>query len=104
MREALLVPDWPAPPHVRALVTTRRMPGNSQLPYDSFNLGLRSGEDESIVHANRDLLVRALALPTTPRWLHQVHGNRSLRLTEEIIAGEPEADAAFTSQAGIVLT
>jgi YfiH family protein len=103
MREAALVPDWPAPPHVRALVTTRRMPGNSQPPYDAFNLGLRSGEDESVVQANRELLARAFALPATPRWLHQVHGNRSLRLTEEVIAGEPEADAAFTSQLGIVL-
>jgi len=103
MREAALVPDWPAPPGVHALVTTRRMPGNSPPPYDAFNLGLRSGEDESVVRANRNLLARAFALPSDPRWLHQVHGNRSLRLTEEIIAGEPEADATFTSQAGIVL-
>jgi len=103
MRDAGLVPDWPAPPHVHAMVTTRRMPGNSQPPYDAFNLGLRSGEGESVVRANRDLLVRAFALPAGPRWLHQVHGNRSLRLTEEIIEGEPEADAAFTSQRGIVL-
>jgi YfiH family protein len=88
---------------VRALVTTRQMPGNSRPPYDAFNLGLRSGEDESIVRANRELLVRSFALPSTPRWLHQVHGNRSLRLTEEVLAGEPEADAAFTTQAGIVL-
>ena len=103
MREAALAPDWPAPARVRALVTTRRMAGRSQPPFDAFNLGLRSGEDERIVRANRDLLERAFALPAAPRWLHQVHGNRSLRLTEEVVAGEPEADAAFTSQPGIVL-
>ena len=100
---AHLLPSWPAPLRVRALVTTRRLPGNSQPPYDAFNLGLRSGEDEGIVRANRALLERSLALPAPPRWLHQVHGTRSLRLTEEIPAGEPEADAAFTSQSGIVL-
>jgi len=98
-----VVADWPASVRVRTLVTTRRIPGNSKPPYDAFNLGLRSGEDQRVVFANRELLARAFALPATPRWLHQVHGNRSLRLTEEIIVGEPEADAAFTSQAGIVL-
>lgn len=103
MTEDVLVPNWPAPPHVHTLVTTRRMPGNSQPPYAAFNLGLRSGEAEGIVLANRELLARAFALPAAPRWLHQVHGNRSLRLTEEVIAGEPEADAAFTAQSGIVL-
>lgn len=101
--EAWVTPDWPAPACVRALTTTRHLPGNSQPPYAAFNLGLRSGEDVGVVSANRALLMRALQLPAQPRWLHQVHGNRSLRLSEEVIAGEPEADAAFTSQRGIVL-
>lgn len=100
---AVIVPDWPAPPSVHAVVTTRAMPGNSQPPFDSFNLGLRSGEDESIVRANRALLERALRLPSPPRWLHQIHGNRSLRVTEEIFDGEQQADAVFTTQPGIVL-
>lgn len=103
MTEQALVPDWPAPPRVNARVTTRRMSGNSRPPYDTFNLGLRSGDEEGTVRANRKRLERVFALPSHPRWLHQVHGNRSLRLTEELIAGEPEADAAFTSQPGIVL-
>jgi YfiH family protein len=100
---AWIEPDWPAPPGVRALTTTRLLPGNSLPPYDAFNLGLRTGEDPSIAGANRALLQRSLTLPAPPRWLHQLHGNRSLRLTEEVIAGEPEADAAFTTQADVVL-
>jgi YfiH family protein len=79
------------------------MPGNSQPPYDAFNLGLRSGEDENIVQANRELLERALQLPSSPRWLSQVHGDRSLRVTEEIFDGEQQADAVFTTQSNIVL-
>ena len=79
------------------------MPGNSRPPYDSFNLGLRSGEDENIVRANRMLLERALQLPSQPRWLQQVHGDRSLRVTEEVFDGEQQADAAFTTQSDIVL-
>src|SRR4051812_10658354 len=87
----VLVPDWPVPPAVRALITTRQLPGLSQPPFDAFNLGLRSGEDEGTVRANRALLQRAFTLPAAPRWLHQVHGDRSLRITEEVIDGEPEA-------------
>jgi YfiH family protein len=100
---AALTPDWPAPARVRALITTRDLPGLSQHPYASFNLGLRSGEDEAVVLANRALLQRAFALPSPPRWLHQVHGDRSLRISEEVVADEPQADAAFTIQENIVL-
>lgn len=96
-------PTWPAPASICALTTTRQLPGNSQPPFDAFNLGLRSGEDVGIVRANRGLLERAFALPSTPRWLRQVHGDRSWRMTEEVCDGEPEADAAFTTQPGVVL-
>lgn len=98
-----ILPDWPASATVHALTTTRRLPGNSLPPYDAFNLGLRSGEDESTVRANRALLERAFALPSLPRWLHQVHGDRVLRMTVEVPEGEPQADAAFTSEPGVVL-
>ncbi|MDR3385462.1 MAG: peptidoglycan editing factor PgeF [Rudaea sp.] len=100
---AWVVPVWPAPASVHALTTTRLLPGNSQAPFDAFNLGLRSGEDAGIVLANRALLGRACALPAPPRWLRQVHGNRSLRLTAEALDAELEADAAFTAQPGVVL-
>lgn len=100
---SVIVPDWPAPPRMHALTTTRRLPGNSPPPYDAFNLGLRSGEDESTVHANRALLQRAFALPAPPRWLHQVHGDRVLRMTAEMPDDEPQADAAFTAEPGVVL-
>ena len=102
--DAWIAPTWPAPKSIRALTTTRLLPGNSVPPFDAFNLGLRSGEDVDIVRANRKLLERAFALPSSPRWLHQVHGSRSLRLSEEIPADEPEADAAFTVQPCVVLS
>ena len=109
-------PTWPAPASICALTTTRQLPGNSQPPFDAFNLGLRSGEDVGIVHANRGLLERAFALPSTPRWLQQVHGDQVARFdcplppsghlppqAEEGKTREPEADAAFTTQPGVVL-
>ena len=98
-----VVPEWPAPKSIHAVTTTRQLPGNSLPPFDAFNLGLRSGEDTGVVLANRALLGRACALPSPPRWLRQVHGNRSLRLTVEVPDDEPDADAAFTVQPGVVL-
>jgi YfiH family protein len=100
---SVIVPDWPAAARAHALTTTRRLPGNSLPPYDAFNLGLRSGEDEATVCANRALLQRAFTLPSPPRWLHQVHGDRVLRMTTEVPDGEPQADAAFTAEPGVVL-
>lgn len=100
---SLVVPDWPAAARVHALTTTRQLPGNSLPPYEAFNLGLRVGEDEATVCANRALLQRAFALPAPPRWLHQVHGDRVLRMTAEVPDGEPQADAAFTAEPGVVL-
>jgi polyphenol oxidase len=98
----VVVPDWPAPARVRALTTTRTLPGNSTPPYDAFNLGLRSGDDESIVRGNRALLARAFALPSTPCWLRQVHGARVAQF-DAPTDSEIEADAAVTSRTEIVL-
>ena len=53
--DPFLVPDWPAPPTVRALVTTRRG-GLSKAPYDEFNLGTHVDDDPAAVAANRALL------------------------------------------------
>lgn len=107
--DVLIVPDWPAPVNVRAVVTTRRLPGNSLPPFDAFNLGLRSGEDEAIVRSNRDLLRRALNLPAAPRWLRQVHGTQVVEFADGASpdpptdVAAPEGDAAIAREAGVVL-
>ncbi len=103
--DALLRPDWPAPAPVRALVTTRRLPGCSEPPFDAFNLGLRNGEAPATAAANRALLVRAFGLPSPPLWLRQVHGTRVADADARAAAAddEPEADAAVTRTPGRVL-
>jgi len=68
-----LVPDWPAPANVRALVTLRTG-GGSAGPYASLNLATHVGDDPAAVAANRARLRAAASLPSEPLWLHQVHG------------------------------
>lgn len=62
----LVLPDWPAPPNVRAVMTTRN---------------------------TREADLRAL-LPGEPAWLRQVHGTRVVCLDQ--VVSNPEADAAVT--------
>ena len=99
-----IVPDWPAPARVRALVTTRAG-GGSTGPYASFNLGMRAGEDLALVRRNRILL--AACLPGMPLWLNQVHGAAVVatdRVEANGVEAEPEplADAAVAHAAGKV--
>ncbi len=68
-----LVPDWPAPAHVRA-ASTLRSGGVSHGPYASLNLGAHVGDHPAAVLENRRRLRAALQLPTEPFWLNQVHG------------------------------
>lgn len=93
-----IVPDWPAPPGVRA-ASTLREGGVSTGPYDSLNLGLHVGDEAARVAENRARLCARLELPGPPQWLTQVHGVRVIEAGE---GGAPTADAAFTREAGRV--
>ena len=92
-----IIPDWPAPARVRALITTRAG-GVSPAPYDSMNFGLRSGDREQNVSANRARL-RAL-LPAEPAWLRQVHGNQVVNA--ETAADDTSADGSVAHASGRV--
>lgn len=94
MNPGWLIPDWPAPANVRALVTTRHG-GVSAGPYASFNLGGHVGDSPVAVAQNRALLRGVL--PDEPKWLEQVHG---IAVAD---AASPEpvpcADAAVATEA-----
>ena len=92
-----IVPDWPAPPGVRALITTRAG-GESIGPYAGLNLGLRSGDDLETVARNRIRLRQRL--PADPLWLRQVHGTAVA--DADTAQGSPEADAACARRPGTV--
>jgi YfiH family protein len=97
-------PDWPAPPGVRAIITTRAG-GTSSGPWGvppegtgGLNLGFLSGDVEDAVRSNRARL--RSHLPSEPRWLKQVHGPTVVR-ADDAPAGT-EADASFTTAPGVV--
>ena len=92
-----IVPDWPAPQRVRALITTRAG-GVSNGPYASLNLGTAVGDDPQAVAENRARL-RA-ELPADPVWLKQVHGADVADADAHPVL--PRADASIASTAGTV--
>jgi YfiH family protein len=75
----LIVPDWPAPASVRALVTTRAL-----------------GDMKSAAGRAR---LRG-ELPAEPLWLRQVHGVHAVDAA--VAAAGTEADASFTTRRGVV--
>ena len=92
-----IVPDWPAPQGVRALVTTRAG-GVSRGAHAGLNLGPQSGDAVEDVARNRAELRRWL--PAEPLWLRQVHGTTVVEADE--LEGSPEADAAVARRPGTV--
>jgi YfiH family protein len=94
-----LLPDWPAPPRVRAAFSLRGG-GASAAPWASLNLGTHVGDDPAAVRENRRRLREALALPAEPRWLEQVHGVAVSR--DAAAAVPPVADAFVTDRPGVV--
>jgi YfiH family protein len=96
----VIAPDWPAPANVHAWVTTCQG-GVSPPPYASLNLATHVGDDAEAVATNRRLLGDALALPSEPHWLEQVHGC-AVADVESDAAAPVCADAAFSQTRGQV--
>jgi YfiH family protein len=98
----LIVPDWPAPPGIRAAFTLRSG-GVSRPPFDGCNIAAHVGDEPHAVAANRALLRASLGLPAEPAWLEQVHGCAVADLDQPAKPGSPgPADAAVARIPGRV--
>jgi polyphenol oxidase len=97
LHQSFIIPDWPAPPNVYAIQTTR-IGGVSLAPFDSLNVGDHVGDNSLHVAQNRQLLTSYV--PTEPVWMNQVHGVRVLDAAKSSCI--ESADAAFTKQSNVV--
>ena len=90
-----IVPDWPAPSNVRALMTTRSADTVGGVRR-SMNLGRADGEHAEDVERNR-VLLREIA-GVEPLWLSQTHG------IDVVVADDSaqwaNADAAIATRPG----
>ena len=102
---AILQPDWDSirPANVDALMTLRAG-GVSSGPFGDkdgiggFNVGIYTGDVPVCVNMNRNLA--AQLVPTDPKWLKQVHGDRVV--DAETAAPEEEADASTSITPNVV--
>lgn len=97
MNHDWIVPDWPAPDHVKAFITTRSG-GVSGGPRATLNLGYKAGDEPAAVAQNR-ARVQAF-MPQAPKWLAQVHGTRVV--DADTMTSTPQADASIARNAGTV--
>lgn len=99
-----IVPDWPAPPGVRAVFTGRGAAPNggaSRGPWAYLNLGAQVGDDAYAVAFNRIWLTSHI--DARPLFLDQVHGADVAVLDRDTPSGL-QADAAVTDETGIACT
>jgi YfiH family protein len=103
MNERWLVPDWPAPPNVRAVCTTRDG-GVSRGRYESLNLGDHVGDELALVAENRNRL--RMAIGARPVFLQQVHGTGVVALdaAQDVVRDGTPADACTATAAGLACT
>ena len=100
MNKSLIIPNWDVPSTVRAVSTTR-MGGVGDAPWNTFNLGSHVGDNLDVVKKNRGRLVEIAQLPAPPIWLNQIHSDRVINaaVPSAILA---DADASFSREAGSV--
>lgn len=107
-QQGFILPEWPAPKNVKALVSTRKSFLNSTSPkkilqgYDCFNLALHVNDDANQVLANRAQLGQHLNISSKSiAWLEQVHGTEIVK-AENSTAITAKADASTSTIPGKV--
>jgi hypothetical protein len=89
------------PSNVKLLSTQRFLAGGkSSGNFENFNLALHLNDSQENVLENRKMLKSLYELPSDPQWINQVHS--SICIDASYPDSNIEADASFTSQAGVV--
>ncbi|MCF7969948.1 MAG: peptidoglycan editing factor PgeF [Methylococcaceae bacterium] len=96
-----IIPDWPAPRHIRA-ATTLRTGGFSRAKFNSLNPADHVQDNLEDVLKNRQQIKQMLALPSEPVWLQQTHSVDVMCADQynQVLV----ADASYTHKKNIVCT
>lgn len=99
--EKFIVPQWPAPENVVALISTRgNITSNDASDFSAFNLGDHVGDAPEVVKKNREMFSHTLG--ASIQWLKQTHSTDILELHTAIQTQSiAEADGAITDQPGL---
>jgi polyphenol oxidase len=103
-----IVPQWPAPPCVHALMTTRNggvsMGAHASLDVGPSDMSTLDAASRTAILENRRRVQQTL--PSAPVWLQQVHGSHVVVVDRPALredSAAPRADASVTRAADIVL-
>ena len=89
------------PSNVKLLSTQRFIEGGkSSNNFANFNLALHVNDNSNRVLENRKMLKNLYNLPSEPQWINQIHSSKCVDAAS--IDSIIEADASFTSRAGVV--
>lgn len=89
--------NWPAPPHVKTLITTRNG-GLSSGVYASLNVGMHVGDEVQVVLQNRALVQKRVPVPLA--YLNQIHGTTVVQASESIDI-PLDADASWDNSGSV---
>lgn len=97
IHNSCLEPEWGAPGNVKAAFTTR-VGGNSQRPFDGFNMAHHVGDQQYDYGDNRSSLSVYDGLKDI-QWLDQIHGAAVVKA--EFGGSNITADASYTAEKGL---
>lgn len=95
-------PHWPVHERVQALTSTR-LGGISEPPFDRLNLADHVGDQPQAVSQNRQQFAQAIGAPKDWVWLNQQHTCDVYYASRVLRAEPPVADAVWTDQRGLAL-
>jgi len=101
MLKRYLLPDWPAPQHVKAFSTLKgssKEHGYSRGPFAFFNLATHTGDNMVAVNNNRSCLKSDWNWKKNPCWLNQVHSTHVIAAHTTKSSELLTADASWTDQ------
>jgi len=89
------------PDNVKFISTPRFIEGGAGADcFRNFNLAYHVGDEPSAVRANRELLEKHYKLPSSPKWINQIHSSVCVRADSKF--SSTEADASYSRASGVV--